>query len=71
MTFTELKKFERSNRFTILDENKEYSLYRSEYYFRGTSEYTTYLVNNSSDKYTEIKSNRVKTVKGALNSLVA
>lgn len=69
MTFTELKNFDSSNRFTILDNDNEYSLYRSEYYFRGTSEYTTYLVNNSSDEYTEINSNRVKTIKGALNSL--
>lgn len=69
MTFTELQKFDRSNRFTILDNNKDFSLYRSEYYFRGTSEYTTYLVDNSSDEYKEIKSNRIKTVKGAINSL--
>lgn len=69
MTFTELQKFDRSNTFTILDSGEKYSLYRSEYYFRGHSELTTYLVNNDSDEYTELKTNRVKTVAGALKKL--
>ena len=70
MTFTELMKFESSNRFTELDNNKEFTLYRSEYFFRGSSEYTTYLVNNSSDEYIELSSNRVKKIQSALKKVV-
>lgn len=69
MTFTELKKFDRSNRFTLLDNNKDFSLYRSEYYFRGDSEYTTYLVNNSTDDFVEVKNNRIRTISGALKNV--
>lgn len=71
MTFTELQQSNSSEKYYFLNGNDDFKLYKHVWEFRSERSVTLYLVNKSDDSFQMINNGRVKTVKGALKSLVA